>query len=140
MRFPRQARILRGPLDATPVAGVLFLLALFILITSLLYTPGTPLDITLPDGQPAGGTDNPSVVVKVDKHGQYFFENAPMEETDLKEKLRQAARQTPGLNVILRADKGVELQVLTHLWDIFRQAGVTNSWVAAHPTAAPTPP
>lgn len=138
MRFPRQARVLRGPLDATPVAGVLFLLALFILLSSLLYTPGTPLDITLPDGQPAGGTDNPSVVVAVNKLGQYSFENAPMEEADLKERLHEAALHTPNLTVILRADKGVELQVLTHLWDIFRQAGVTNSSVAERPVPAPS--
>jgi biopolymer transport protein ExbD len=40
MRFARQATFFRGPLDAAPVAGVFFLLLIFILLGSLLYTPG----------------------------------------------------------------------------------------------------
>ncbi len=40
MRFARHARIYRGPLDAAPLAGVAFLLILFLLLTSLVYTPG----------------------------------------------------------------------------------------------------
>jgi len=40
MRFARHARIFRGPLDAAPLAGVAFLLILFLVLTSLVYTPG----------------------------------------------------------------------------------------------------
>lgn len=40
MRFARQATIFRGPLDAGPVVGMLFLLVIFMLLGSLLYTPG----------------------------------------------------------------------------------------------------
>jgi biopolymer transport protein ExbD len=40
MRFARHAKIFRGPLDAAPVAGVLLLLMMFMLLSSLVYTPG----------------------------------------------------------------------------------------------------
>ncbi|HWD20141.1 MAG TPA: biopolymer transporter ExbD [Verrucomicrobiae bacterium] len=40
MRFVRHARIFRGPLDPAPLASVAFLLVLFMLLTSLVYTPG----------------------------------------------------------------------------------------------------
>jgi biopolymer transport protein ExbD len=40
MRFARHARIFRGPIDAAPLAGVAFLLILFLILTSLVYTPG----------------------------------------------------------------------------------------------------
>jgi biopolymer transport protein ExbD len=40
MRFARQASIFRGPLDPAPVVGVFFLLVIFMLLGSLLYTPG----------------------------------------------------------------------------------------------------
>lgn len=40
MRFARQYSIFRGPLDPAPIVGVLFLLVIFVLLGSLLYTPG----------------------------------------------------------------------------------------------------
>lgn len=46
MRFPRNARIFRGQLDATPVAAMFFLLVIFLLLASLVYTPGVPVDLT----------------------------------------------------------------------------------------------
>jgi hypothetical protein len=48
MRFARHARIFRGPLDAAPVAAVLMLLMMFMLLGSLVYTPGVLVDL----GQP----------------------------------------------------------------------------------------
>ena len=46
MRYPRNARIFRGQLDATPVVAVFFLLVIFMLLASLVYTPGVPVDLT----------------------------------------------------------------------------------------------
>jgi biopolymer transport protein ExbD len=40
MRFQRHAKIFRGQLDAAPLAGVFFLLILFVLLGNMLYTPG----------------------------------------------------------------------------------------------------
>ncbi|HEY3862578.1 MAG TPA: hypothetical protein VGO59_11895 [Verrucomicrobiae bacterium] len=44
MRFPRHARIFRGPVDAAPMAGVFLLLMIFIMLGSLVYTPGVMVD------------------------------------------------------------------------------------------------
>lgn len=133
MKFARQARILRGPIDATAVAGVLFLLALFILLGSVLRTPGTLLTINLPDGHPIGGLGNPAMVVAVDNRGQYYFENTPVTEVELKSRLRQAAQSTPDLTLILRADRAVETQVLTHLFEVAYAAGVRHAALAERP-------
>jgi biopolymer transport protein ExbD len=46
MRFARQSRIFRGPLDPAPVAAVLMLLMLFMLVGSLVYTPGVLIDLS----------------------------------------------------------------------------------------------
>jgi biopolymer transport protein ExbD len=45
MRFARHAKIFRGPLDAAPVAGVLLLLMMFMLLGSLVYTPGVLVEL-----------------------------------------------------------------------------------------------
>ncbi len=46
MRFPRNAKVFRGQLDAAPVAGVFFLLALMLLLHSqIVFTPGVRVDL-----------------------------------------------------------------------------------------------
>jgi biopolymer transport protein ExbD len=40
MRFARHARIFHGPLDIAPVASVVLLLMMFMMLGSLVYTPG----------------------------------------------------------------------------------------------------
>ena len=45
MKFPRNARISRGHLDAAPFAGVLFCLLIFLLLASLVYTPGVLINL-----------------------------------------------------------------------------------------------
>ena len=56
MRFARHARIFRGPLDPAPIAAVLMLLMLFMLLGSLVYTPGVLVDLS-------PGADTPAVTV-----------------------------------------------------------------------------
>ena len=57
MKFPRNARIFRGRLDVAPFAAVFFLLATFLLLGSLVYTPGVRLE--LPEADDLPGTDKP---------------------------------------------------------------------------------
>jgi biopolymer transport protein ExbD len=57
MRFARHAKIFRGPLDAAPVAGVVLLLMMFMLLSSLVYTPGVLVEL----GQPITITRSNSI-------------------------------------------------------------------------------
>lgn len=48
MRFPRNAKIFRGQMDAAPAAGVFFLLLAFLALQSrMAFTPGLRLDLRL---------------------------------------------------------------------------------------------
>jgi len=78
MKFPRNARIFRGQLDAAPFAAVLFLLVIFLMLGSLVYTPGVPLQLPVANDLP--GTDKPTIAVAIDGNGRLFFENQGIEE------------------------------------------------------------
>jgi biopolymer transport protein ExbD len=67
MRFARQASIFRGPVDPAPVVAVLFLLVIFMLLGSLLYTPGVLIKFegsALPDTQIVTVTGDNTVVFR----------------------------------------------------------------------------
>src|ERR1035441_404195 len=95
MKFPRNARILRSQLDAAPFAAVFFLLVMFMMLGSLVYTPGARLELQLPRANGLPGTDKPTVSVAVDADGRLHYENQLIEESRLQGRLREAVSKSP---------------------------------------------
>ncbi len=128
MKFPRNARIFRGQLDAAPFAIVFFLLLIFLLLSALVYTPGVLL--RLPLGGDLPGTDKPTVAVAIDASGRLYYENQVIDENRLRERLRQAAKNSPGLAMLVQGDEAVTQKQLLHLAMLAREAGINESWLA----------
>src|SRR5258707_12164758 len=95
MKFPRNARIFRGQLDAAPFAIVFFLLVLFLLLSSLVYTPGIRVPLELPRADGLAGTEKPPISVAIDANGRLYFENQLITETEVRVRLRRAAKSSP---------------------------------------------
>jgi biopolymer transport protein ExbD len=141
MRFPRNAKIFRGQLDAAPFAAVLFLLVIFLLLNSSLVTiPG--IRIELPRAADLGGTANPTVVVAVDAHGQLYYDNQPVSEGSLRKRLRTATRSSPQpLTLIVEADRSVSVeQAVVQLGELAREAGIQHLVLATRPKLFSRPP
>jgi biopolymer transport protein ExbD len=137
MKFHRNARIFRGQLDAAPFAILFFLLVLFIMLGSFVYTPGVRLNLPVTEDLP--GTDKPTVAVAVDGAGRLYFENQVINETRLRERLRAAVAETPGLTLMVQADEMVPQKKLIQLTMLAREAGITESWLATLPRPATSP-
>ena len=132
MKFPRNARIFKGRLDAAPLAAVFVLLGIFLLLSSMVYTPGVRLD--LPPASDLPGTDRPSVAVAIDANGRLYFENQVVEELELKGKLVRAVTNSPQpLTLVVQADKNVTYDRLIKLTILARNAGISSAWLATLP-------
>ena len=104
MRFPRNAKIFKGQLDAAPFAGVFFLLVLFLLLGAMIYTPG--VRIQLPAAADLPGTGQPTLGVALDANGQLFFDNQIIQPAELKARLQAAAKKSAEpLVLVVRADR-----------------------------------
>ena len=130
MKFPRNARIFRGQLDFAPFAIVFFLLALFILMSTLVYTPGVRVNLPVGDNLP--GTDRRTIAVAIAKGGQLFYKSQLVDAKELRIKLAEEAKnfaEPPTLIVMM--DKDVTGQMLMNLSLLARDAGITDlSWAA----------
>ena len=130
MKLPRNARIFRGRLDAAPFATVLFLLLLFMMLLSRVYTPGIRVPLDLPTANDLPGTDKQTIAVAIDANGQFYFENEFIEAADLRARLRKAvadAREPPTL--IAQADKAVRYERFIGLRLLARDAGIKEMWL-----------
>lgn len=132
MKFPRNARIFRGRLDVAPFAAVFFLLAIFLFLASLVYTPGVSL--TLPTAEGLPGTDKPTISVAVDANGRFYFQNQLVSDRELSQRLEQAAAAArEPLTLLVHADKRVTYEQLIQLTVLARDAGISSAWLAALP-------
>jgi len=143
MKFPRNARILRSQFDFAPFAGVFFLLVLFLMLASLIYTPGVRLQLPVANDLP--GLDRPMVAVAIDSSGRLFFRNQVIDELALEARLREAvkdaiSRAVEPPTMVVQADKTVSYEQLIHLTLLARNAGVAQAWLATlpQPFAAPS--
>lgn len=138
MKFPRNARIFRGRLDAAPFVAVLFLLVLFLTLTSLVYTPGVSLD--LPQAGDLPGTDKPTVSVAMDSGGRLYFQNQLIEERELRDRLRRAvADSREPLILTVQADKAVRYELIIRLTLLARDVGIQKALLATLPSPISTP-
>jgi len=139
MKFPRNARIFRGQLDAAPFAAVFFLLVIFLTVGSLVYTPGVLLQ--LPSAGDLPGLDRPNREVAIDGNGKMYYENQRIEEKQLRDRLRQAARESAEpLTLVVLMDKAVSYDMLMRLALLGRDAGITQYWLATLPRAVASGP
>jgi biopolymer transport protein ExbD len=133
MRFPRNAKIFRGQLDAAPLVGVLFLLVIFLLLNStFVFTPG--VRIQLPELADLPGVSGPARVVALDRYGQVYFENQVVAAETLRGRLQQAVRESgQPLTLVVQADKAATLDSWMRLSKLAREAGVKEVLFAARP-------
>lgn len=139
MKFTRNARLLRSQLDVAPFAAVFFLLVIFMMLGSLIYTPGARVELQLPQGRGLPGTDKPTVSVAIDAEGRLYYENQWIDEKALLGRLREAAsKSSDSLTLVVQADKRVAHERVIRLELLAREAGIAEALQATLP--GPMPP
>jgi biopolymer transport protein ExbD len=146
MKFPRNARIFRGQLDAAPFASVFFLLIIFVMLKTMLYTPGIQVELPAAGNLLLPGTEGATLSVAVTTNAIYF-DNQLVSENDFSNRLNAAAQKTTEpLTLIVQADKEVTEEKIVHLRVLANDAGVRGFLLATlprvfdvRPTAKPAP-
>lgn len=124
--------MLRGHLDAAPFVTVFFLILIFVLLGTLVYTPG--VQVKLPVAEDLPGSDEPSVSVAVDSQGQLYFENQLVDAELFIVQLKKRMTMDPGrLTLIIQADRDVSYETLIRVTQLARQAGVQEALLATMP-------
>lgn len=139
MKFPRNARIFRGQLDAAPFVTVFFLLVLFVVLGRHLYAPGVQLELPSTGDLDMPGTDQPTIPVAVTTNAIYF-DNQLVSEIQFSNQLAAARQKIPQpVTLVVEADKEVPWERLAHFAVIARGAGIYNCLLATKPRVFDSP-
>jgi biopolymer transport protein ExbD len=112
MRFARHARIFRGPLDPAPVAAVLMLLMLFMLLGSLVYTPGVLVEL---------GPANPTnATITITSSDDIAFAGKTYKPGEL-DQLRADLKSVPGNTAFsVREESGADKNLALRVSNLFQ--------------------
>jgi biopolymer transport protein ExbD len=120
MRFARQYSIFRGPVDAVPLVGVLFLLVIFMLLASLLYTPG----VLIKFNETSGGSRDGAVTVT--KHGEVIFDGKTNLVADLEQLRAGVLKNATNQVVRLQVETGADADLVEKVCRLFQVITVTK--------------
>jgi biopolymer transport protein TolR len=126
-------------INVTPLVDVMLVLVVIFIITAPLLASSIRLDLPKTDGAKPGDPPQ-SVTVVVDKAGQAFFNDQPVTQEQLGQKLREAARANPDAEVQLRADQGVPYGRVVEVMGEAQKAGLNRIGFVADTPAAPAAP
>ena len=119
-------------INVTPLVDVMLVLVVIFIITAPLLASSIRLD--LPSTEAAKPNEAPKfVTVVIDKAGQVYFNDQPVNQPALARQLADAAKRNPDTEVQLRADTTVPYGRVVEVMGEAQKAGLNRIGFVAEP-------
>ena len=141
MKFPRNARIFRGQLDAAPFAAVFFLLVIFMMLgVPGLYSGSAPSSCSFPAPMGCRARRSQRFRWPLMPTGGCITKTSGLRKTTCWRRLREAVKKSPEpLTLVVQADKSVSYETCLRLALLARDAGISEALLATLPRAYAVP-
>jgi biopolymer transport protein ExbD len=117
-------------LNVTPMIDVLFLLLIFLLVTTT-FRRQPAVSVTLPRSATAEETAETPSTLFLTVDGRVFLDEKAVSEAELPALLKQLRVSDGGDRMVLRADAGAKHGDVVRLIDIIKQSGFTRISLSA---------
>ena len=126
--MPKRGRRLMGEINVVPYIDVMLVLLIIFMITAPLMTQGVKVDLPKASAEPVQVTQKQSLVLSVDKRGQYYLnigskQDAPISGSEVLNRVSAVMRREPTTPVYVNADEGVPYGVVVQGMALLQQAG-----------------
>lgn len=116
-------------LDISPLIDVVFLLLIFFMVTAT-FVKDMDIELERPSASSGTRSDAKSLRVYVDRAGQIYVDELPVQPWMVQNRVRDMLRGSPDSNVLVVVDMNVPAQRLIEVVDACRLAGATDVGVA----------
>ena len=125
-------------INMTPLIDVMLVLLVIFIVTAPLMTSSLKLD--LPRAEGARPSDAPAfIALAIDAQGQLFLAEQPLPPGQLAERVREAARANPEVEVQLRVDRQVPYGRVAELIGVVQAAGLSRIGFVTEAVPPPAP-
>ena len=108
-----------------PLLDAIFLLTIFFILTITVQEEEKILPMNLPvSDQPELTKIENALIVEIHKSGKYYIKNEVVEDIDLDEKIKSIFAGGGKDVILVRSEKGADIQRVMRLTDIARKLGI----------------
>ena len=112
-------------INMVPLIDVMLVLLIVFMITAPLLTHSVQIDLPKASSQ-ATNQKPDTVTLAMDGDGALYWNDQPVERSEIPARLREAAQQEPQPELRLRADRETRYQVLAEVMAEARNAGIAK--------------
>ena len=111
LQDPSAEEDINATINVVPLTDIMLVLLIIFLITVPVVLKAVP--VALPQASNIPTITKPeNIVIAIDREGNYFYNNQPVTNAELLQRLQQAAVKKPQPEVHIRADREVRFQVV----------------------------
>jgi biopolymer transport protein ExbD len=112
-------------INVTPMVDVVLVL-LVILMVSATWIVSQSMKVDLPNTATSDGSAASLAAVTVNPKGELLFNDQPVSEAQLRQKLAEAGKKGDDVTLIVSADKAAQHGVVVHVLDLARSNNITK--------------
>jgi biopolymer transport protein ExbD len=112
-------------INVTPMVDVVLVL-LIIMMVSATYIVSQSLKVELPKSSTSDEAAPAITAVTLTKEGKLYFNQQPVEEPELVNRLRAAKAANPDVSLVITADGAALHGMVVHLIDLAKQEDITK--------------
>jgi biopolymer transport protein TolR len=122
-------------INVVPYIDVMLVLLVIFIITAPLLSQGVKVDLPEAAAKPVDVSEIETLVVTVDKSGNYFLDDRPIEPAALQKKVSAILSQQPQTPVLIRGDRQVPYGTVVQAMVLLQQSGAGSVGLITEPPA-----
>lgn len=131
--YRKRRKKLMSDINVVPYIDVMLVLLVIFMITAPLLSQGVKVDLPKAAAKPVENQDRETLVVTVDRTGQYFLDDRRISPEELRKKVAAILRLRPETPVLIRGDRQVDYGQVVQAMTLLQAAGAPSVGLLTEP-------
>ena len=112
-------------INVTPLVDITLVLLIIFMVTAT-YIVRQSMEVNLPRAAHGGETLGTTLMLVIQPNGAVFADGVPMDDAQLREKVREVHAKEPDAKAIIAADKEARYDYVIHVIDLVKGEGIVK--------------
>jgi biopolymer transport protein TolR len=131
--YRKRHKKLMSEINVVPYIDVMLVLLVIFMITAPLLSQGVKVDLPRAAAQPVESQDQETLVVTVDRQGNYFLDDRRISSEELRRKVAAILRLRPKTPVLIRGDRQADYGEVVKAMTLLQSAGAPSVGLLTEP-------
>jgi biopolymer transport protein TolR len=131
--YRKRHKKLMSEINVVPYIDVMLVLLVIFMITAPLLSQGVKVELPRAAAQPVESQDQETLVVTVDRQGNYFLDDRRISSEELRRKVAAILRLRPKTPVLIRGDRQANYGEVVKAMTLLQSAGAPSVGLLTEP-------